>query len=57
MWVQTKVAGAVIIITSLVRLCRASTFSTAEVSLLYKILVPTLVRRPPPGGYACFYDK
>jgi len=44
-------------ITSLVRLCRASTFSTAEVSLLYKIIVPTLVRRPPPGGcvdsYVC----
>jgi len=48
--------GQIKIVTSLARLCRASTFSTAEVSLLHKITVPTLVRRPPPGRRADSYS-
>jgi len=44
-----------IVVTSLVRLRSLGTISTTEVSLLYKIIVHSFCRRPPPGRFVHLY--
>lgn len=42
----------VLVVTSLLRFCRAGKFSAAELSLLCETTAPTLVRRPPSTLFA-----